>query len=136
MLILYQRHNEHLKNDNCSYLEIVSTLSFLFYPTLERYPHTSPKEVVLAWVFSCSSTSFLFHLELVEDSQGPFPLRHPAPTCINGQTNNPFHSDWEYIYFNICIEDMNVAEETLEVNMGSAILISYIISHPDRDSFI
>lgn len=54
----------------------------------------------------------------------------------NGQKNNPFHSDLEYICFNICIEGVNVTEETLAVGAGLAILISYNVLHSDRDSFI
>ena len=36
----------------------------------------------------------------------------------NSQTNNPFHSDGEYIYFNICTEDKNAA--------GSRCGVSYL----------
>lgn len=42
----------------------------------------------------------------------------------NGQKSNPLPSDGEYIYFNICIEDMNVTEETQEVGAGPSILLS------------
>lgn len=135
MLILSQKHSKHLENDKLL-LFAGSLPAFLFPPTPERHPHTSPGGVFLALFLLCSLIS-LFHLELVEDSQGPFLLRHSAPVCTKAKRTNHFTvSDLGYIYLNICTEDMNVTEVTLEVGVGSPVLISYNVSHPGQDSFI
>lgn len=50
----------------------------------------------------------------------------------DGQKSDLLHSDWEYIYFTICIEDRSVTEETLGVGVGSSLLIPHNVSHPAK----
>lgn len=121
---------------SCYYLHVVSLPSSFLQ--LLKDTHTQVLEECSWHCFYCARPPIsLFHLELVEDSQGPFLLRYSAPVCTKAKRTTHFTvSDLGYIYLNIWIENMNVTEVTLEVGVGSPVLVSCNVWHPHQDSFI
>lgn len=136
MLILYQKHNEHLENDGCYYLEIL-------YSSLSLSSSFSPERHHMQVLRKFLWHGFIVLLNFISPPSGinrgqsrSLPAEAFFSYVYSGQKGTSLHNDWEYIYFNICMEDMNVMQETLDVGLVSSILISYNVSHPDQDSFI
>ena len=113
MLILYHKHNELLEDDSSSYLKVATSLSSSSVQPLKD-THTQVLKKLLGIGFLCVCVCvFLSIISLPSRiSRGrsrSLPAGAACSYVYNGQMNNPFHSDGEYIYFNICIEDRNVA---------------------------